>query len=386
MIARLALVVLSVLVLSPLLHAQSAPPQEPAGTRNELPPPIAGSAPSDKGDQSAKMYEDIEIFRRILDRKLNAYYPRITLQSTGGMAGMQGGMMGMPAGMMGMQGGIAGMQGGMMGMQPMVGQSPPLVIYGSNPTGVLQETSRTLEGVYLEGQGIIYTATLASLQSRGKAEAPPPPPVDEWESIRRQIRNEKEEPKKAEASKPPELIDVLLKMVAEYGHHFSQLHDNESLILILTVRDARSSTAKSGKKAELTPATEQKVRDLVRVADLHQKQGQYSEAIANYLKIVEWNLGPKQEAAVHRKLAQCYLSLEQDDKAQKELDAAQALLKKEKDNKDKPASKPVAAALPVKLIISVPKRALDQVVTGKVPFDEFRRRANVRQLTFEERR
>jgi tetratricopeptide (TPR) repeat protein len=375
MIARLSLVVLSILVLSPALsYAQTE-------ARN----PIRASAPeSDQGTVAAgpdamKMYEDIEIFRRILDRKLNTYYPRITLQSTGGMAGMQGGMMGM-------QGGMIGMQGGMQGMQPMIGQSPPLALYSSNATWVQQETSRTLEGVYLEGQGIIYTATLASLQPRGKAEAAPPPPVDEWESIRRQLRNEKEEPRKAEASKPPELSDVVLKMLAEYGHHFSQLHDNESLILILTVRDARSSAVKTAKKAELNPADAQKVRDLERVADLHQKQGQYSEAITNYLKLVELNLGTKQEAALHRKLAQCYLSLAQDEKARTELDAAQALLKKEKDDKDKPAAKPAAAALPGKLMISVPKRLLDQAVTGKMPFDEFRRRANVRKLTFDERR
>lgn len=264
------------------------------------------------------------------------------------------------------------------GMQPMTAYNVPYVAH--------QEISRTLEGVYLEGQGIIYTATLASLQSRGKVEAAPPPAVDEWESIRRQIRNVKEEPKKAEDSKPPELSDVVLKLLAEYGHHFSQLRESESLILILTVRDGRSSAAKSGKKAELTPEVVQKARDLERVAELHFKQGQYGEAITNCQRLLELNLSPKQEAALHRRLAQCYMGLAQDEKARTELDAAQALLKKEKDDKDKPASHPAAAALPVKLIITVPKRALDQVVTGKTPFEEFRRRAIVRKLRFDERR
>ena len=368
MIARLSLVTLSILVLAPpLLHAQTEP---------QNPTPTSAATTSQHtvvaGRDAMKMYEDIEIFRRILDRKLNSYYPRITLESTGGMTGMQGGMMGFQG-------------GGMMGTMTMAGNLPPGTTL-SFPVQIHREISRTLEGVYLEGQGIIYTATLSSLQSRGKAEAPPPPPVDEWESIRRLLHNEKEEPKKAEAGKPPELSDVLLKMMAEYGHHFSQLHDNESLTLILTVRDAGSSATKPAKKAELNPADAQKVRDLERVADLHQKQGQYNEAIANYLRLVELNLGPKQEATLHRKLAQCYLSLAQDEKARTELDAAQAQLKKEKDDKDKPASKPAAAALPVKLMISVPKRLLDQMVTGKMPFDEFRRRASVRKLTFDEHR
>jgi hypothetical protein len=218
MIARLSLVVLSVIVFSPpLLYAQSEP-QNPAATS-----PLAADLNTVvAGRDAMKMYEDIEIFRRILDRKLNSFYPRITLQSAGGIQGMQGGMMGMQGGMMGMQ--------PMQGMQPMIGMQPqPAWIYNYNPTLVHQETSRTLEGVYLEGQGIVYTATLASLQSRGKAEAPLPPPVDEWETIRRQLRNEKEAPKTPEASKPPELSDVLLKMLAEHGHRFSQLRDNESL-------------------------------------------------------------------------------------------------------------------------------------------------------------
>lgn len=368
MIARLSLVVLSSLVLSPpLVHAQTEPQ-----SRKDTSSATTDQSTVVAGPDARKMYEDIEIFRRILDRKLSPFYPRIILQSTGGMPGMQGGM--------------AGMQGGMMGMQPMGGQPQLFTLYNSNVTWVQQETSRTLEGVYLEGHGIIYTATLASLQSRGKAEAAPPPPVDEWESIRRQIRNVKEEPKKAEDSKPPEVSDVVLKLLAEYGRHFSQLQDNESLTLILTVRDPRSSAARSGKKAELTPADAQKVREVERVAELHYKQGQYDAAIDNYRKLMELNLGPKQEAALHRRLAQCYLSLAQDERARTELDAAQALLKKEKDDKDKPASQPAAAALPVKLMISVPKRLLDQAVTGKTPFDEFRRRANVRKLTFDERR
>jgi tetratricopeptide (TPR) repeat protein len=120
------------------------------------------------------------------------------------------------------------------------------------------------------------------------------------------------------------------------------------------------------------------------VGDLHHKQGQYDAAIANYLRAVELNPGSKQEAALHRKLAQGYLSLEQYEKARTELDAALAQVKKGKDGKDKAASPPAATALPVKLIISVPKRLLDQAVTGKMPFDDFRRRVSVRKLTFDE--
>jgi len=53
-----------------------------------------------------------------------------------------------------------------------------------------QEICQTLEGVYWKGQGVVSTATLSSLQPAAKVE-PARPPVREWESVRRELRNEK---------------------------------------------------------------------------------------------------------------------------------------------------------------------------------------------------
>ncbi len=360
MMARFGLGTLSLVLLATnCLHAQSQP-NDPGLSY------LARMQQSAQGDNRAanpeKMYEDIEIFRRILDRKLHAYYPMTTAMVLGG-------------GMMGLQGGGAlGMQGGMGGLGGLQGGGMSVAI------------SPTLEGVYLEGQGILYTATLGSVQPRGKAETTPPVAVDEWESIRRQIRREKDEPAKTEPSKPLELSEVLLKLLAEHGRHFSQLKENESLILILTVReDGPAERAKRlTKKSDPTPLARQ-AQEQEMVGDLHLKQWQFDVAINSYRKALELNSGgsAKQEAALRRKIAQCYLAQEQYEKAKAELDAAVALLKKGKDDKEKSTA---SVALPEKITISVPKRLLDFAATNKLSFEEFRNKATVRKLTFGELR
>jgi hypothetical protein len=374
--ARKLILTLSAMVLSPaLLCAQQ----------------VATSSAGSTGER--KMYEDIEIMRRILDRKLQGLYARSTLQAPigysiggfnpnlsnagfGGMVGMQGG------GALGIQGGFAGM-GGMP-------HSPLGITY------YVQEAHPSLEGVYLRGQGVVYTATLSSLQAPAKAEAPQP--VSEWESVRRQLHHEKEDPKRTETGKPPELSDVLLKVLAENMQHFSQMPENESLTIVLTVHGSgRSSTGRksAGQSAKTTSqplaagegdsAVAAKVRDLELLADLHQKQSRYEEALATLHKALEMNPGPRKAATLYRKQAHCYLALAQDEKARAAVDRSIAALKEAADGKDKPASaaKPSAVALPVKVIISVPKRLLSHPNAAKLTIEDLRSQARVETLTFD---
>src|SRR5262249_22648493 len=148
-----------VAVMSPGLSRpqESQPPDRPPGVSSQPPDrspgvssgaSIPAAAPASTADR--KMYEDIEILRRILDRKLHTLYPSHTCPNTGGMsgiAGMQGGIAGLQGGM-GFQGGMGNFQGmgtfqGGMGWStagsPM-GMANPIVI-----------PIRTLEGVYLKG-------------------------------------------------------------------------------------------------------------------------------------------------------------------------------------------------------------------------------------------
>lgn len=219
----------------------------------------------------------------------------------------------------------------------------------------------------------------------------------EWENVRRQVRNEKEEPKKPEAAKPPKLSDVLLKLLAENGHHFAQLGENESLTIVVTVhekKDPKSEEAPSKKGLHeatdrVDPDKAAKVRDLELLGDLHLKQGKVDEAVAIYRKALDVNPGLKQAEAISRKLAQAYLILEQNEKAQAALNQSIALAARRRElagakEKQAPAPKSAAVSLPIKLIVSAPKKLLDEAKEGKMTAEEFRRRAHVETLTFDD--
>jgi tetratricopeptide (TPR) repeat protein len=256
--------------------------------------------------------------------------------------------------------------------------------------------------------GVVYTATLSSLDSPSMtAKAETIKPVSEWESVRRQLHNEKEEPKKSETIKPLSLSDVLLKLLAENGHHFSQLGENESLTIVLTVHQSSvsSSSRKSSTGGSGTPAKSEsksstghsasylsQARDLELLGGLHMKQGQYEEALKAFQKAIEVKqLDPNESMALYRKLAQCYLALERVAEAKAALDKTAEISKNAQDaadakNKLPAANKPAAPALPAKLIISASKKLLGEIKTSRISFDDFRNQAHVETLHFGERR
>lgn len=346
-----------------------------------------------------KMYEDIEILRRILDRKLHSHYVRHQFQSTGNIN---------------LNTGLAP-QGGMDYLQTQYLLALPNNVWTYNnlaqgnpawannwyqvPVAWQEVVTTTLEGVYLKGQGVIYTATLSSLQPSAKTESAKKP-ISEWESVRQRVRNEKEEPKKAEANKPPSVSDVLLRVLAENGHHFSQLGENESLTIVLSVHEANPSStttkstgssakseSKSAASGSESPSVSSKVSDLELLGDLHMKQEHYGMARDAFREALELKPDRIRAAKLARKLAQAYLLLSEIEKARGALDQAIALTKESTDAKAKPspAAKP-ASALPVKMIISAPKKLLEEAKDGKLPFEEFRRRASVETLRFGDRR
>lgn len=384
MISRWLVMTLAVVLWPGLLHAQPASnfytpthPEFPDVTNYD------------------KMYEDIEIFRRILDRKLHALYPRAQAKNPFTSTAVTLNELARHSSTTATWAELG------------TGQVPLLILDAATPQPFNQWSSNTmasevvlpsLEGVYLKGQGVIYTARLSSLQPAEKTDTSKP--VSEWESVRRQLHNEKEEPKNPEAGKPPTLSDFLLKVLAENAHNFSQLGANESLTIVLTVHKAHPSSparksggsAKTGSQAA-KPAGHSNVladtSDAELLGDLHQKQGHYAEAIKAFESAAarEPAPGPTEAMRLDRKMAQCYLALGEDEKARKALDHISALRKESTDAKDKPASaaKP-SVALPTKLIISVPKKLLDEARGGKMSFEELRAKAHVEMLRFDENR
>src|SRR5262249_11261334 len=152
---------------------------------------------------------------------------------------------------------------------------------------------------------------------------------------------------------PGTVGEAVLKMLAESGHHFSHLTENETLTVVITFRGgeepqrpkahdpaqappqkpATSSTSTSSatveKKTEPSSA-----RHYELLGDLHLKQGRAQEAVSAYAKAVELDPEPKRAAVLNRKLAQAYLALEPTDAhlkaAEERLKAAQAALEKGK--------------------------------------------------------
>lgn len=356
-----------------------------------------------------KMYEDIEILRRILDRKLQPLYQRVQHTTAkpvyAELFSTMSNNISIPSNVLPL---TTYGNSVLLPQPPQVYHTADLVVpnplyNASLPNSLAPFTTEekglsSLEGVYLKGQGIVYTATLTSMQPLARTETAKKP-VSEWESVRRQVRNEKEKPKKSEASKPPSLSDVLLKALAENGHNFSQLGENESLTIIITVHDANASSppeksAEESTKTEAKPSNngggsdlQSQGRDLELLGELHLKQGKHEEAIKALHKAAELTKSPKRKAELLRKLAQCYLTQGQDEEARTAVDLAITYLKKEKEAKAKPApaAKP-APTLPVKLIISAPKKLLEQAKEGKIAFEEFRRQAHVETLRFDDRR
>lgn len=358
MISRCLLMALSIAVFSPgFTRAQQVYPysQKAADSTNY-----------------DKMYEDIEILRRILDRKLEPLYPTHSYKNSYESIVVQT---------------LQELTKNHLDHETLV-RAKSFLQRANLPN---QESIRSLEGVYVTGQGVVYTAILSSLQPPAETKAAPQ--VSEWENARRQVRDEKEEPKKKEASKPPALSDVLLKVLAENGHHFSQLGANESLTLVITVRKGRSTESpkfRSGstKESASSPTSgddADSARKLEMLGDLHQKQGRYAEAIIVFRKAEERNPDPNAMLTLDRKLAQCHLALGEDEMARKALDHIRSLQKKDHDTADVPAAG-ANPTLPAKLIVSASKKLLDEAKGSKISFEEFRRRAHVETLRFGDRR
>jgi hypothetical protein len=375
-IRQTALPLLTCLILPGLIRAQASTPAAPS------------AATSERG-----IYEDIEIMRRIMERKLSSIYAPSSQRyfyfpstNYGVYAPMQTGV----GGMFGFQGGT-GLQVGVMG-QSGTTYYMPTQSYTPYP-GLAPSPSYSVEGVYLKGRGIIFTITVPSLQTGQKVE-PGKTPLTEWEKTRRQLRNEKETPARPQEQKPSPLSEVLLKALAENGHHFGQLGNDESLTIVVTVHGETPAAAKEGDPSQkAAESTSTKLRDLELLGDLHQKQGKLKEAVKAFQNALALKPGPKQAASLHRKLAQVYLLMEKDDQVKAELEKLKEALKRSEEERafnyvkmmeaTQPGSQPGAIPLPTKVIISASKKLLAQVGEGKLSFDDFRRQIRVETLTFD---
>lgn len=201
------------------------------------------------------------------------------------------------------------------------------------------------------------------------------------------------------------MADVILKLLADNGHRFTQLGAEEGLIVVVTFRPAGhlGKSSATNQQTELIESFNNpnaatraaavqalgQIGDTPRAAaneheilgDLHLKQGKTKEAIEAYQKALEKE--PKREAVLN-KLIQANVAANNYTKAQELLKNAKDMAKQPPAATAETANPPqaTASALPAKLLISAPKKLLDLAGTGKISFDEFKKAAIVEYLAF----
>ena len=305
----------------------------------------------------------------------------------------------------------------------------------------LATRSPRFEGVYLKGFGVVFTATVPEPGSvvfdphtkgvglmAACVKCHEPIGVQEWdlfqpasalvkpdlwEQVRKEVLGVKDEPKAQKKPKqmsicgPGSLTESLLRVLADHGHHFQQLADNENISVVITLNEkSRRLAALSGQvdSGELLSVhlvvsldLRKQIDDLAALGDLHMKQGKYAEAVTAYMKAIELLQGRELKAtpdtphdAVRRQVeeanrllrrlyssaARAQLELGKFDDARSLLDKARAAAVKVSGAAKQPAPPP-RPDLPAKLIVTVPKSLLVAVHQGKVSFEDFKKKASV---------
>ncbi len=260
-----------------------------------------------------------------------------------------------------------------------------------------------VEGTYLDGYGAVFAVTLPPTDHDprpGADGSKAPAGLSDWEREQRQLRGEPLPEQPARVRQGQSVGDVVLKLLADNGKHFTGLKPDERVTIAVTFRGppvhapVRVTTSALGQPqrataygapAPVNPAAEpQSARDLALLGDLHLKQGQPQQAVEAYQKALKMIAAdtPTGAAALaaeyYAKLAQAYAAAGKLDEARDALDHA-------RDERPKTAQPAKAKAppqvgpprLPARLTISAPKKLLDDVGGGKVSYDEFRKQATV---------
>jgi tetratricopeptide (TPR) repeat protein len=294
-----------------------------------------------------------------------------------------------------------------------VASSPGGPAYGAGMSGYRAVTTLAepaVEGTYLDGYGVVFTVTLPATGRDPRPATTGPkdgPALSEWDREQRRLHGEPLPEKTSATPAQPAVGDILLKLLAENGKHFSALKDDERIAVAVTFRGVSPPTLSGSNLSGtatllLTPAAgpnapgagaapEDKGNSLILLGDLHLKQGEPQAAIDAFRKAVaaaerEATTSPDSSDAQKslrgtlHKLAQAYLAAGKDDEARSFMEKA-AVLSGAKVVTANPAAKPAAATRPARLTVSAPKKLLDQIGNGKISLEEFRKQATVEYVS-----
>jgi tetratricopeptide (TPR) repeat protein len=432
----------------------------PAVAIGQSPSPTQGTQ---QPTSSRQMYEDIEIMRRILNRKLGLWPGLIAMNTNCTVCHN------VPVNHVGHDPEtVRRLSLDLFGTLPEPATVRDLDVFlagdhrGFDSAHASLSVSTNIEGLYLKGQGVVYTVTLPPprrsftvvdfIQSKTSSK-----PLTDWERARQSVVGDKSQPQKPEPVKETKetgifveleknghlgITEEILKILAENGHHFSQIAPDEKITVVITFREpAHMASAQSGtgmqagnplsawgnnpefgaqtwdnqpqaqsweaqpqgagnsldnsgfeKSITGSPGTKTpaSLRDYELLGDRLLKEGKAREAIRAFQQALNLNPPAKQTASLYRKIAQADLIIEDDAAAKKALEMAAENLKQASEGPKESGSSsaggsgkaPSSPRLPAKLIIAAPKRLLDQMAAGGIRFEDFRKQAGIEYLGF----
>ncbi len=347
---------------------------------------------------AAFRYEEIEIMRRLLRRELQGYQQAVCATCH------------VPARAL-----AVWADGNNLALQANKGMSS----YGSLlPTTLFLD----VDGTYLDGYGVLYHVAMPPMP-HGKTESAKPATksVSDWERTRQEVRGEKiDKAPEPRSVNVPDLTDLLLKVIADNGHHFATLGAKENLAIIVSFRPANDphrqvspgtifmrtptaggTTGLPGAAPSLVPPPmasppnaaadsdrlqhylegHSGIGDFELLADLQLKQGRAQEAIASYQRAVAAQPESKRLASLYQKLAQATLKQDAPAGRAEDIEKAIGFLKMAQTTRAAPGAQPNASSemFLSKLIVSAPKTLLDAAGKG-MSAGEFRAGARVEQV------
>jgi hypothetical protein len=108
---------------------------------------------------------------------------------------------------------------------------------GDDPHSGIENYSVRVAGVYLPRVGIVFTGELPGQVTLPKARKSGTPETTEWDRTRRELRGEKVESSASGADRAqPNVLDAVLRSLADNGQHLSGLAADDSVVVALTFR------------------------------------------------------------------------------------------------------------------------------------------------------
>lgn len=398
------------------------------------PAAVKAQAPAERKIDPAAMYEDIEIMRRLLTKELTSgaegqYHADAVARGLGWLARYQAANESQYLSRMAALGYLNAADASEAEYAKYLGRTG----YAATP----------FEGTYLKGHGVAFTATinpsaavvlntpqksLALLAGCGKCHdsasvkllveppaEPAPKPMSDWDRVRQQLRGAKDEPKSPAARvrvqdicSPGNLTDIFLKAFAENGHNFKQLPASESLTVALSLPGLRARPQRATGEGTSGVTALRNAEEVASLGDLHLKQQKFADASKCFTDAVRrleqqpLSFAPETSAetvqktvteankllrSCYAKNAQALLGLGKTAEARDALTKADgakviSLSTWETKGAAPKGSGDGAIPLPAKLMISVSKKALDDVHAGKIDLEQFKKLAEVQTFNF----